>query len=76
MRPVAKVLLVPSGVYLKTEVPSAQKRLPAASKAKLPAWELMEAKIVPKQAIVTAINNFFIYSDTSVFVFPTFFTEA
>jgi hypothetical protein len=52
------------------------KRLPTASKATPPAWALTETNIVPKPATVSARNNFFIYSDTSVFVFPIFFTDA
>ena len=60
LSPDANVLFFPSGVNLKIESVPLSKRLPAASKASPPAWVLMESKIVSRQAIVTATNNFFI----------------
>jgi hypothetical protein len=45
---------------LKIEGPSAQKRLPAASKASSLAWALMENKIVPNLTMIRVVNGLFI----------------
>jgi len=60
LSPDANVLLLPSGVNLKSESFPLSKRLPTASKASPPAWVLMESKIVSRLATITATNNFFI----------------
>jgi len=67
---VAKLLFVPSGMYLKTEClgGSTAYRLPVASKASPPQWALEGINIIAKPIVVRPITALFIYLSIPIVV--------
>ena len=53
-----------------------QKEITGRVKSQPTSLALSGTSIIAKPATVSARNNLFIYSEISVFVLPTFFTDA